>query len=165
MGNDVRFSLSSLIVSPGHPLKVIVSFQRNHFSVGVKFYVRCLFDTPDKVTRHRFSESVRSNQNIDPSGGLRQKDSRLTSRVAAANDNYFFASTQLRLQMCGPVVDTSALKLRKVFELQSAVLGTRGNYHRARKNAVSVSNQHRIRSAITSQSFRVLSNQHLYAEL
>ena len=41
----------------------------------------------------------------------------LTGRVPAAHDNYIFTATQLRFQMRGPVVDTSALKLREVFQL------------------------------------------------
>ena len=54
---------------------------------------------------------------IDSSGALRQKDRRLTGGVATAHDNYFFTTTQLRLQMRGSIVDTSALKLREIFYL------------------------------------------------
>src|SRR5437016_3314694 len=67
--------------------------------------------------------------------------------------------------MGGPVIDTSTLKLRKIFQLQSSILGARSNDYRARGNALSVPNQHCVRPAITTQAFRLLSNQHLRAEL
>src|SRR6267142_5129507 len=51
MSYVVRLSLSGLIIAPGYALKVIASFQRNHFSVGTKFYIRRLFDAPDQVAR------------------------------------------------------------------------------------------------------------------
>src|SRR5438309_1923904 len=117
MGNIARLSLSSSIVVPLYALEVVASFQRNHFSVGMKFYVRSLFDPPDQVARHCLSQSVRSNQHINSSGRSRQKDCCLTGRVAAAHNNYFFTATQLSFQMRGPVIDTSALKLREVFQL------------------------------------------------
>ena len=44
MGYIVRLSLARFIIAPGHALKVIASFQRNHFGVGMKFYIRRLFD-------------------------------------------------------------------------------------------------------------------------
>ena len=115
MGYIVRLSLSGLIIALGYAFKVIVSVERNHFSVCMKFYIRRLFDAPDQVARHRLSQTLRSNQHRDSSGRLREKDCCLTGRVAAAHDNYFFTATQLRFQMRGPVVDTNALKLREVF--------------------------------------------------
>src|SRR6266404_2220665 len=45
--NVVRLSLFGLIISPGFALKMIVSFQRNHFGIAMKFYVRSFFDAPD----------------------------------------------------------------------------------------------------------------------
>src|SRR6185437_9556080 len=95
MGDVVRFSLSALIVAPAYALKVIVSLQRNHLRVDEKFNVRRLFDAPYQVTRHCRSQAGRSNKHIHSSGCLRQKDCRLTGRVAAAYDNYFFTATQL----------------------------------------------------------------------
>src|SRR5260221_4655317 len=67
--------------------------------------------------------------------------------------------------MRGPVVDTSTLKLREIFQLKFSVLGARSDDHRARRNAPAVPNQHCVRPAITRQAFRVLSNQHFRAEL
>src|SRR5678815_2498539 len=165
MGYVVSLSLSSLIISPRYALKVIVSVQRNSFGVYMKFYVRRLFDASDQVTRHCFGQPVRSNEHIDSFGRLRQKDRRLTSRVAPAYDNYFFTATQLRFQMRGPVIDASTLKLRKVFQLQSSILGARSDHHRACGNAVSFANQQSVGSAITSKTFRVLCNQHLRPKL
>src|SRR5437667_1378299 len=117
VGNVARLSLSSLIIAPSYALKVIVSFQRNHLSPGMKFYIRRLFDAPDQVARHCFGQSVRSNQHMNSSGRLRQKDCCLTGRVAAAHDHYFFTATQLGFQMRGPVIDTSTFKLREIFQL------------------------------------------------
>jgi hypothetical protein len=49
MGYVMRLSLSSFIIAPTYALKVIVSFQRNYLSPGMKFYIRRLFDAPDQV--------------------------------------------------------------------------------------------------------------------
>src|SRR5260370_42583004 len=67
--------------------------------------------------------------------------------------------------MGGPVIDTSTLKPREIFQLQSSVLGTRSNDYRARRNLLSIRDQHCVRAAIASQAFRVFRNQHLRADL
>src|SRR5260370_9537397 len=67
--------------------------------------------------------------------------------------------------MRGPVIDTSTLKLREIFQLQLSVLRARSNHHRARRNLLSIPDQHCVRAAIASQAFRVFRNQYLRAEL
>src|SRR5262245_54333587 len=92
MSYVVGFGGSSLMLLPGHRLEMIVSFEANDFSLGSQLDGWILFNTSNEIAGHAFRHAVRSDEDMDSLGSLRQKNRRLSCRIASSDHNHFLAT-------------------------------------------------------------------------
>ena len=94
MLNVVRFAWS-LILPPRNALEMEIAIQLGDLRTGTQLDRRTLLDAPDQVARHCLGQSSGSDQHVNLSRRLRQEHRCLTGGVAATDDDYFFALTEL----------------------------------------------------------------------
>src|SRR3954451_22487667 len=96
MADLARLLFASSLRTPAHPLKAIGSFERDDLRLGAQLNRRALLDSPNEITRHRLRQPLRADEDVHAVRVLREKDRGLSRRITAANDDDFFATTQLR---------------------------------------------------------------------
>src|SRR6476620_7337969 len=94
-----------------------------------------LFDSADQVSRHAFRKIAGSDEQMNPSRGLRKKYRGLTGRIGSADDDNLVAVAELRFLHEGrAVVDTGAFELPEIREGRLTVSSSCRNDHCASRN-------------------------------
>ena len=93
-----------------------------------------------------------SDEDMNPSPGLRQKHRGLTGRVGTADDDDLVAVAELRFLHEGRVVvDADTFELTEIRERRLTVSGSCGNDHRASRNRRAVVQSHAVGRSFAGQ--------------
>ena len=64
----------------------------------------------DQIARHRVRQTLPADHHVHVASAVREKDSRLSGGVAAADDDHFFCLAELRFDRRGSVIDAISLE-------------------------------------------------------
>ena len=82
--------------------------------------------------------------------GLGEKYSCLSSGISSTNDNDFFSTAQLRLEVCCAVIDARPLKLRQILQRKFSIHCAGGNNYGSSRHFLAIIKLQRIRPPVTS---------------
>src|SRR5690348_428963 len=134
VSNALVLGFTGLIVSPRDSFQVAVAFEIGNLCMCEQGDIGGLFDTTDQIFRHRFRQARASDEHVNVVCALSEKYSRLSCGISAADHDYVFATAQLCLNEGCAVIDAGAFKTGQILDRQLAVLGSRSDNERSRRD-------------------------------